>query len=1171
MKWKRWSSLLLCLCLILTSSLSLAMAEETQELPFVMGDSCEEYGVILPQENGNYVISSPASGWVSVYLQAKNGSSFVSSSSDAEEIQTDLVSGYGNKVVEISLPPHRNSSSAQITVKMNDGTSHTVQVAFNRENPFRVFETAEGEEQIPTGPDGSITVTRPRGETGEVYLILDDGFVFTEDCPVITEDDVIRTSIVGDGRTIYRIEVFGEGTGSMDLRLKIRHPAQEPDSDSDIVMSYDIPLNFEHPSSEGPSNPDGPSGPSGPSGPLPMLYWDVDGTAPVQGPVVTYTHGSSEEAVFYVIGLNRQNEIEYFTDTTKTVDGIPPDFRVEKVFVNEDETEFCYKVTIPSTMQGDFYCQYLVGGGGGDLNVDDTTSDNDVMPIMLRTYDAATGAYGPFQPKIETMTGTQQTYGVFFNGALFTSYSVEVLSAQKVAPASAVKDENGFLTVTVSDKTEPFWLSIAGERPMGTVPFLTAASYRQTAPVTIDGKLYTLAWGVVQEGRIMTVSHGIGWDSEYLGKDSGPYTYGLALFENYGDNGQSLATDKLSAITRVEAKLLANGSNAVHNVKQRDQWQDGMLLVEHDMWVEPSVAVLAVDVTIGSEIIQLQTMIQMTVGDYTVVDCETLGLDTLDEISDYIKNEMPLSPDKTVILQLKAGHTYEGTLVADRAGKWILRGTKSDKNSTVIHGSIRVRLDFEAIEDILFLAPDGENTSAFVPDGGNAHFRNCVFFGYDTALDGTKFGRADAQNCLFVNNGTAISWNLEGGSLNHSGIMTGNTFLDNDCAIDIISLPSGMVPYDFRFANSDFINNTVDIRVPENGRYYAHGNFFGDSKNGNPNVAKRRDAVVVGTVYTGIGYKHPLTPAKSDEESWWIWHLYKNGNIVKNVSGLNLSAVLLEDSAETALDLYLQNYGPIMEENAENPLVATGSTVIPQADAETYELQAQSLERLELQLMDQEDAVTGTWKFDAALPGTLPEAVEPVMALMEEEEIGLSETFNPAVSVSLENEDILVTVKDSAAVRSLCPVLEIPCQIGVRAVVTLDGVPVAAYGDADSVQFQVVQGGTYRITIGDTAALTLMQEQNDTGLSVEVRVDNWTEQTWTGTPYCAVYSAEGQLLSIGQAEAAITVSGNARGTAVMTVSLTDAQRQNASYVKVFFLGSENCPLLGAAEQRIPLQ
>jgi len=208
--------------------------------------------------------------------------------------------------------------------------------------------------------------------------------------------------------------------------------------------------------------------------------------------------------------------------------------------------------------------------------------------------------------------------------------------------------------------------------------------------------------------------------------------------------------------------------------------------------------------------------------------------------------------------------------------------------------------------------------------------------------------------------------------------------------------------------------------------------------------------------------------------------------------------------------------------------------------------------------MDQEDAVTGTWKFDAALPGTLPEVVEPVMALMEEEEIGLSETFNPAVSVSLENEDILVTVKDSAAVRSLCPVLEIPCQIGVRAVVTLDGVPVAAYGDADSVQFQVVQGGTYRITIRDTAALTLMQEQNDTGLSVEVRVDNWTEQTWTGTPYCAVYSAEGQLLSIGQAEAAITVSGNARGA--------DREAQEAclaaggTVISVVADSLEKCPL-----------
>jgi len=1006
-----------------------------------------------------------------------------------------------------------------------------------QELPFALYDAQEGGNLIEPAEDGCYDLTCS-GNGLTVYFKTVGDAVFDEDCPSDIQGPVEAYRI--DDHT-FMFSLIRNVSGSHLLHLRINN------------TDYHVGIRFERASA--PSEPDGPGG-SGSSNrpPMPMPFWDAKGENPVQERVVTYTPGV--ETVFYLIGTNGPSSVKHFTDQSKTVEGIPLDIRAEQVFVDESQTEFVYRLTIPANMGGDFYCMCSVNGAGADLDFDDTTYHEGSQSIMLRAYDAETDTYGPFAAKFPDARGTE-TYGVFHNGVLIQDYAAALLSAVDPAPGSIVKEEDGKLTVTLTGE-EGFWVSFSMERPMGDVAFGKAAEINQVQDVVIDGKTYTLAWGMPNQGSIFTGPSSIGWSAENLGKVTGPYQLALAMFENYGDMEQALAMDRLSAIQHVEAKVLADDHEIVTTLEPRG-WESGLWTVDYHLLVKPAVVVIAVDVVIdtdeGERTVQLKSQVKMDVGSNVYVDCSALGLDTVEALNDYIQNDMPLEPYSTTILQLIPGHTYEGTIVANRAGKWILQGTKSDKNPTIIKGGIQVHVDVPHITDLLFLAPEGENTAAFIPKGGNTAFRNCAFFGYDTALNGTEFGRADASDCLFVKNGIAIS--INGGTLGFGNVMSGNTFLSNDTAVRIVSLPTGMVPYDVRFTNSDFINNGSDILVPQEGIYYAHGNYFGHDEG---QGAKWKTAVVSENVHTGIGYKHPLTPAKNQDETWWLWHLSKNNNILKPHS----LEVLAETTAETALDAFLQSEeAPRMEQVEENPLVATGTTMLRSADASTLQISEEGLDHpLEISIADQNDKLTGTWQFGASLPSETDSISLQGMML------DLPEEFNLGMDVRTEDGAVMVYVNDSVALRNVRPLIRVSCDTGAQAVVTMTGEPVASFADAASVTFQAICGGSYEIRPGTAVSLSAVQSKTQSGLSLSVRVDNWSAASCVGTPFCAVYDAHGQLLVVGQAEQALTVQSGSRAVVSVPLTMSREQLAAASYYKLFLLGEQHVPVSCATVQEV---
>lgn len=1002
--------------------------------------------------------------------------------------------------------------------------------------PFALYDAQEGGNEIPLAEDGYYHITYPEGTGTTVYFRTSDGAAFDDDCVSINEGPIKASRV--DTMTYVFSVINGNSSGTHSFDLKIGGNI------------YRVQIKFSYVETETPEDPGSSARP-----PMPFPFRSINKEDPIEENIVCYTSGT--ETVFYLIGKTPDGELQFFRDTSKTVEGLPPDIRVEKFFVDDAKQQFCYKLTIPATMGGDFYCLCSVNGAGGDLDFDDTSCEEGAESIMLRTYDAETGVYGPFLSKIPEQTGTQ-TYGVFHNGVLIRDYTFEISSAVVPAPASAEINEDGTLTVTVHQNSG-FWINFFRERPVGEVAFLDAAQMKQIIPVTIDGETYTLVWGIPNQGTVMPRPHSIGWGGEYFGQVTGPYQSALALFQNYGTMEQSLATDKLSAIKSVSAEVAADGHEILVSMEETG-WRNGFWLLDYKLTVKPAALILAADVTIktdaGAQQLRLSTLVTMSTEQVTVVDCEKRGLDTVEKLNSYIAKEMPLSPDSTTILQLIPGHTYEGTIIANRAGKWVLQGTKSDKNPTIIKGSVQVNLDFTRVTDLLFLAPEGDNTNAFIPHGGSTGFRNCAFFGYDVALKGAENGRADATNCLFVKNVTAIS--LNGGSLNFGSVMTGNTFLNNGCAVDIQKLPDGMVPFDVRFTNSDFINNNYDIRVPGEGNYYAHGNYFGHDEGSG---TKWRSAQTSENVFTGLGYKHPLTPAKNDKETWWLWHLSKNNNILKP----NSEPTLFSETADTALDIFLKSEdAPKMTYTAENPLTATGTTTVRSEDTAELQISTDGLtDQMEIHVADSADQITGTWLLGSSLPS------EEIPVLMSDNSAILSRELHLGMDVWSENGTVYVYVNDSLALRNTRPLIKVPCRVGANAVVTLDGEPTASFGEEDSVTFQTVQGGTYEIRPGTEVTLSATHSTSDSGLAVEIRIENWSAESCSGTPFCAVYDSNGKFLSLGSANDAVTLSSSQRSVVSVLVPLTTEQQKSASVFKLYLLDQSHAPATSATAQTLP--
>ena len=208
----------------------------------------------------------------------------------------------------------------------------------------------------------------------------------------------------------------------------------------------------------------------------------------------------------------------------------------------------------------------------------------------------------------------------------------------------------------------------------------------------------------------------------------------------------------------------------------------------------------------------------------------------IDDVVDNLKDHKG-----TVYVKLK-GTRYEGELVLpadmmETKGDYEIRfEADNESGRTAIVGGVNLNNSAASFYDIDFIAPDkaaADGTEARALYGGQAWTDGCTFSGYDVAMDavGSVTCGMKPNNSVFADNGIAVRVDLDNDTgVSLGGDWTGNAFINNDTAVQILSLSPGMSPYYFRIIDNNFVNNDTDFDIQYPGTFYFYRNYYGRVK-----------------------------------------------------------------------------------------------------------------------------------------------------------------------------------------------------------------------------------------------------------------------------------------------------------------------------------------------------
>ncbi len=230
----------------------------------------------------------------------------------------------------------------------------------------------------------------------------------------------------------------------------------------------------------------------------------------------------------------------------------------------------------------------------------------------------------------------------------------------------------------------------------------------------------------------------------------------------------------------------------------------------------------------------------------TVTVAEGANAETISStIANVVKNGIPgepNNPDRGTIHVVLHGNYYEGTIVLppnvlDTKGDYEIRFEPADgiDRATIVGGVNIGDITAASFYNIDFIAPDsdGETKALY---GGKGTANNCTFQGYDVAMDaaGDESNTMSPYNCVFADNGIALRINNDaepGGGYNSGTDFTGNVFINNDIAIQILDLGDVINPYYYRISGCNFVDNDVTFDVSHPGTFYFYRNYYGRVKN----------------------------------------------------------------------------------------------------------------------------------------------------------------------------------------------------------------------------------------------------------------------------------------------------------------------------------------------------
>ena len=198
--------------------------------------------------------------------------------------------------------------------------------------------------------------------------------------------------------------------------------------------------------------------------------------------------------------------------------------------------------------------------------------------------------------------------------------------------------------------------------------------------------------------------------------------------------------------------------------------------------------------------------------------------------------------------------------------------------------------------------------------------------------------------------------------------MSNSVFLNNDVAVEIVSLPDTVARYEFRIRDCDFINNTKDFATPENqvDPYYFHENYFGDTVD-NSGKVKARGAKLTGNVAHEICQINPVSFRWSADTCWWQGVKLNNGFLFHSQQPAVISEEELQTNVLVDTLNELEYRLEIIQGGGLTILKETESTELLNSDASKLTLGADALQDVSVQvnnLVDGNDVELGTWTFE---------------------------------------------------------------------------------------------------------------------------------------------------------------------------------------------------------------
>ncbi len=175
---------------------------------------------------------------------------------------------------------------------------------------------------------------------------------------------------------------------------------------------------------------------------------------------------------------------------------------------------------------------------------------------------------------------------------------------------------------------------------------------------------------------------------------------------------------------------------------------------------------------------------------------------------------------------------YVGEIVIPESlagrGNYEIHMRPADGERTTIAGGIDLNGAQAVISDVDFIAPESSSGETCAIQDGFCGPWGCTFQGYDVALYATS-GTMCPQYCVFADNGVAMLVDIENARDQNRNSMVGNTFINNNTAVQVLSLSDFVSPYYFRITDSNFVDNEVAFDVDVPGTLYLYRNYYGVS------------------------------------------------------------------------------------------------------------------------------------------------------------------------------------------------------------------------------------------------------------------------------------------------------------------------------------------------------